>query len=107
MIKLVCLVKGKPGQTAEEFKLRWLDGHSKYAASWKNIKGYRIHLPLTDVHAKQGDGPMFDGIGELYWDTYEDMVEDFASERGKEGFADAAEFMDLALNIYTEEHIII
>ena len=105
MVKVVCLVKAKPGQTAEEFKRRWLDDHSKFAASWKNIKSYKISLPLADVHAKQGDGPMFDGIGELYWDSYEDMVEDFNSERGKEGVADAGQFMDLALNIYTEEHI--
>jgi len=106
MIKLVCLVKAKPGQTAEEFKQRWLEKHSKFAASWKNIKGYTINFPVADIHARQGAGALFDGTAELRWDSYEEMVEDFESERGKAGFADADEFMDLALNLYCEEHII-
>ena len=106
MIKLVCLVKAKPGQTAEEFKRRWLEDHSKFAASWKNIKSYRINLPVPAIHARKGDGALLDGVGELCWDTYEEMIEDFESARGVAGFADAAEFMDLALNLYCEEHII-
>ena len=106
MVKCICLVKAKPGQTAEEFKKRWIEGHTQFAASWKNIKSYTLNFPLADVHEKQGMGPMFDGIGELVWDSYEDMVEDFNSERGKLGFADAAEFMDLPLSLYFEEIVV-
>jgi hypothetical protein len=99
-------VKAKPGQTEEEFKKRWLDGHSKFAASWENIKGYQVNLPIPDIHEKANQGRLFDGIGILTWDTYEDMMADFDSDRGKAGFADASEFMEIAMNIYCEEHII-
>jgi hypothetical protein len=99
-------VKAKPGQTEEEFKNRWLNQHVKFAASWKNIKGYQVNLPNTEIHDKMGQGRLFDGIGILTWDTYEGMVEDFNSDLGKAGFADAYEFMEVALNIFSDEYII-
>lgn len=106
MIKNICLVKAKPGMTEEEFKTRWLDMHAQFAASWKNIKSYEVNLPVPGLHEKSGKGHLFDGIAILTWDSYDEMIEDFESERGKAGFADAFEFMDVALDHYCEEHII-
>ena len=106
MVKCLCLIKAKPGMTHEEFKSRWIDVHSQFAASWKNIKGYRINTANEEIHGKQGENFLFDGIGELYWDSYEDMKEDFESTRAAEGNADAALFMSIATNIYCDEVII-
>jgi len=105
-VKLLCLVKAIPGQTREEFEKRWLEGHTPFAASWKNIKSYRVMFPDPEVHAFKGEGAIFDGIGELIWDSKEEMEEDMTSARGAAGFADAAEFMDGFVNMYCVEHII-
>jgi hypothetical protein len=103
-VTCVCLVKAKPGKSREEFKERWLKGHTPFAASWKNIKSYRVLFPDPDVHKRQKEGLVFDGIGILEWDSYEAMQEDFASEKGKAGFADADEFMDCYINLYCADN---
>jgi len=105
-VKLICLVKAKPGQTREEFQKRWLEGHSPFAASWKNIVAYRINFPDPEVQEFKGEGALYDGIGELVWNSKEEMEEDMNSERGQAGFADGAEFMDAYVNMYCVEHII-
>jgi len=105
-VKLLCIVRARPGQTAEEFKRRWLDKHTEFAATWKNIKSYRVMFPNPEVHEFKGEGAMFDGIGELIWDSKEEMQEDMDSARGAAGFADADEFMEAYINMYCEENII-
>jgi uncharacterized protein (TIGR02118 family) len=101
-VTCICLVKAKPGKSREEFKERWLKGHTPFAASWKNIKGYNVFFTDPDIHKSTGEGLVFDGIGILEWDSAEEMQEDFGSEKGKAGFADAAEFMDCYINLYCE-----
>jgi uncharacterized protein (TIGR02118 family) len=99
-VTCVCLVKAKPGKSREEFKERWLKGHTPFAASWKNIKSYEVYFPNPDFHSP--GSLVFDGVGILAWDSYEAMQEDFASERGKSGFADADEFMDCYINLFCD-----
>jgi hypothetical protein len=103
-VTCVCLVKAKPGWKREDFKERWLKDHTPFGASWKNLKSYRVLFPNPDVHQLKGEGMVFDGIGIMEWDSYEEMVEDHASERAKAGFADAGEFMDGYVNLYCEEN---
>ena len=105
-VKLICIIKAKPGQTREEFERRWLDQHTKFGGSWKNVKSYRVLLPDPEVHAFKGEGIVFDGIGEMIWDSKEEMEEDMTSERGIAGFADADEFMGAFIDMYCIEHII-
>jgi uncharacterized protein (TIGR02118 family) len=105
-LKLICLVKKRPEFTKEEFEKRWIEGHTPFGASWKNVKSYRVLFPEPDIHDKQGEPFEYDGIGEMIWDSYEDMIEDYESERGKAGFADADEFMAGLVNMYCTEHII-
>jgi len=60
-------------------------------------------------HQPDGDGvePIYDGTAELWWDSVEEMEKSFESEIGKIAGADADEFCDIRIHIYTEEHIVI
>jgi len=105
-VKCISLIKMKPGQTREEFEKRWLEEHTKFGGSWKNVKSYKVSLINQEWQDKMGEAILFDGVGELTWDSIEDMQEDFESERGKLGFEDGGKFMDGYFNMYTIEHIV-
>jgi hypothetical protein len=96
----ICLVKGKPGWSREDFQERWLKDHTPFGASWKNIKSYHVLFPDPDIQKRKGEGAIFDGVGIMEWDSYDEMQEDMSSERGAAGFADAGEFMEGYVNLY-------
>lgn len=104
-IKLVALLKSKPGMTREEFKKRWVDQHALMPAKWKNIRGYTINIAIDDYQEIKGDLP-YNGTAELYWDSLAEMQEDFATDEAKLAGADADEFTILRDHVYTEEFII-
>ena len=104
-VKLIALLKSKPGMSREDFKKRWVDEHAQMPARWKNIKGYTINIAFDDYQEIKGDLP-YNGSAELYWDSLEDMKADFATEEAKLAGVDADEFTILRDHIYTEEFII-
>ena len=44
MIKLIALLKAKPGISREEFKRLWVDNHTKISKQIPGILGYRINI---------------------------------------------------------------
>lgn len=103
-IKLIALLKANPGVSKEEFKRHWLEDHAPLSLKFKNLKGYRINI-VTDVYQEiQGELP-YDGTAELWWDSVEEMKEDFSSEAADKALADASSFM-MKTHIYTTEYII-
>jgi uncharacterized protein (TIGR02118 family) len=104
-IKLISIAKAIPGQTAEEFEERWLKGHVPLVAAWKNLKYYKINIPNQEIHKKLGEGIAFDGSAELYWNSYEEMIEDQSSEEGKAAYADADKYLGARLNLDCNEHV--
>jgi uncharacterized protein (TIGR02118 family) len=104
-IKLIALLKSKPEMSREEFKKRWVDQHAPMPAKWKNIKGYTINIAIDEYQEIKGDLP-YNGTAELYWDSLEEMQEDFATAEAKAAGADADEFTILRDHVYTEEFII-
>ena len=54
-----------------------------------------------------GVEPLYDGTAELWWDSFEAMDSAFESEIGQLAGADADEFCELRIHIYTEEHIVV
>jgi uncharacterized protein (TIGR02118 family) len=105
-VKCISFIKMKPGMTREEFERRWLDEHTKFGGNWKNVKSYKVSLVNTEWQSAMGEPILFDGVGELTWDSLEEMQEDFGSDLGKAGFEDGGKFMDGYWNIYTVEHIV-
>lgn len=105
-IKVVSLVKAKAGQSAEEFAVRWKEQHTKLTGKYKNMKKYVINIPNAQWHKDMQRGAIWDGSAEMYWDSYEDMIEDLTSPEGQAAIADGNQFLEYVADIYTEEHII-
>jgi uncharacterized protein (TIGR02118 family) len=107
MVKCIALLKRKPGITREEFARRWLNDHIKLSSKLPNCRGYLINVAIP--HQPDGDNlePIYDGTAELWWDSVEDMEKSFDTEIGKIAGADADEFCEIRIHIYTEEHIVI
>lgn len=107
MVKLIALLKRKPGISKEEFKRRWLKEHIKLSTRIPGVREYRINI-ATD-HQPGGDGiePIYDGTAEMWWDSIEAMEAAFATNEGIVAGADADQFTDVRIHIYTEENMII
>ena len=104
-VKLIALLKAKPGMSRAEFERRWVVDHAPLNLKFKNLKGYRVNIAIDEYQDAEGDLP-YDGTAELWWDSLEAMHEDFASPEAKIAGADADSFTMLRMHIYTREHII-
>jgi uncharacterized protein (TIGR02118 family) len=107
MIKLIALLKRKPGLTREEFAERWLKDHIKLSSKMPGLRGYRVNIAID--HQPEGDGvePIYDGTAELWWDSVEAMEAAFDSEEGKISGEDADQFAAVRIHIYTEENFVV
>lgn len=103
-IKLIALLKAKPGMTREDLKRRWVDEHAGFVLKYKNLKGYRINVATDEFQQIEGELP-YDGTAELWWDSIEEMKEDFASVEAEEAVADANKFSSELIHIFTTEYI--
>jgi uncharacterized protein (TIGR02118 family) len=104
-VKLIALLKAKPGMTREEFAQRWVDGHAPLTLKFKNLKGYRINVAIDEYQEIEGELP-FDGTAELWWDSLEEMQEDFDSPEAATAVADADTFTVVRTHIYTREYVL-
>jgi uncharacterized protein (TIGR02118 family) len=104
-VKLIALLKAKPGMSRSEFEKRWVNGHTPLTLKFKNLKGYRVNIAIDEYQEIEGELP-YDGTAELWWDSLEKMKEDFASPQGQSAGADADLFTVVRTHIYTRENII-
>jgi uncharacterized protein (TIGR02118 family) len=104
-VKLIALLKAAPGMSREEFARRWVDGHAPLTLKFKNLKGYRINVAIDEYQELEGELP-YDGTAELWWDSLEEMHEDFGSPEAETAVADADTFTVVRTHIYTEEHVL-
>lgn len=105
MVKLIAFLKRKPGMTLEQFKVRWVDQHTKLSAKMPGLKGYYININLPD-QPSNGE-PNYDGTAELWWDSVEAMEAAFASPEGAAAGKDADEFCEARYHLYTTEYTIV
>ena len=104
-VKLIALLKAKPGMSLKDFEKRWVEEHAPLTLKFKNLKGYRINIAITEYQEIEGDLP-YDGTCEMWWDSLEEMKEDFASPEAKKAVEDADTFTIVRTHIYTREHIL-
>ena len=104
-VKLIALLKASPGMSRADFEKRWVEEHAPLVAKWKNLKGYRINVAIDEYQQVEGELP-FDGTAELWWDSLEEMQEDFDSTDAKIAGDDADEFSIIRTHIFTREFII-
>lgn len=106
MVKLIALLKRKPGMSKEEFAQRWLKEHIKLSTKIPGVRGYRINIATDRQPEGTGVEPIYDGTAEMWWDSIEAMEAAFATDEGKAAGADADQFADVRIHIYTEENVI-
>ena len=104
-VKLIALLKAKPGLNQAEFEKRWVEGHAPLTLKFKNLKGYRINVAIDEYQEIEGELP-FDGTAELWWDSIEEMKEDFDSNEVDTAVADADTFTVVRTHIFTREHVL-
>ena len=107
MIKVIALLKRKPGLTHEEFAHRWVHEHTKLSGKLPGLRGYRINIATAYQPEGTGVETIYDGTAELWWDSFEAMDASFASEIGVAAGADADEFCSVRIHIYSEEHFVV
>jgi uncharacterized protein (TIGR02118 family) len=104
-VKLIALLKAKPGMSRDEFAKRWVERHGPLTLRFKNLKGYRINVAIEEYQEIEGELP-YNGTAELWWDSLEEMQADFASDEAAEAVADADTFTVVRTHIYTEEFVL-
>jgi uncharacterized protein (TIGR02118 family) len=122
MIKLVFTVRRREGMTREEFQRYWREEHAqlvKRHAETLRIRRYvQTHARETDLDealagSRGGEPRAYDGVAELWWESFEDLLAAFTSAEGQaagqELLEDEQRFIDLggsALWIATERPIV-
>jgi uncharacterized protein (TIGR02118 family) len=104
-VKVIALLKVRPGMTREQLKKRWVDEHCPLTIRMKNLKGYRVNIAIQEFQDIEGELP-YDGTAELWWDSLEEMQDDFASDEGRIAGEDADTFTVVRMHLYTREYII-
>ena len=104
-VKLIALLKAKPGMSRDEFAKRWVEEHGPLTLRFKNLKGYRINVAIEEYQEIEGELP-YDGTAELWWDSLKEMQADFASDEAAKAVADADTFTVVRTHIYTEEFVL-
>lgn len=108
MIRLVFVLRRKPGMSLEEFQQYWRSAHGPLVAKHSttlDIRRYvQVHT-LDDAVNDQLAGargkmePPYDGVAELWWDNREALAASFSSAAGqaagRELLEDEARFIDL------------
>ena len=121
MIKMVFCVRRRSDLPKEEFYNYWLRQHGplvKSQTSALKIRRYvQSHTTLHDLGAtvREGRGmtlPDFDGLAEVWWDSYQDLLSALESQKGQQASVllaeDEARFIDMEAStiFFTEEHVV-
>ncbi len=107
MIKLIALLKRKPGMTREQFAKRWVEEHTKISSKLPGLRGYRINIAAARQPEGTDQEPLYDGTAEMWWDSIEDMEGSFNTEIGKQAGDDGDSFTVIRQHLYTEEYDIV
>ena len=108
MIKLVFTLRRRESMSREEFQRYWREEHAPLVARHADVLRIRryvqVHARDTDldeaVSASRGSEPRFyDGVAELWWDSYEDLLAAYSTPEGLAAagalLEDEARFIDL------------
>ena len=102
MIKRISLVRRKEGMSVDEFTERWLGEHADLIRRMPGLRGYRVDV----IRSWQADAEPWDGIGELWFDSEEDLAAGFAA-LSEELAANRASFLSHTSAAIVDEHVII
>ena len=107
MIKLTfCLIR-QPRLTREAFQDYWLNKHAPLVKSHQQTLGIRRYVQLhsadpavsADIRQSRGGPEQYDGVAQLWWDSFDDLAKRLTDPRGIEAgrqlLEDEQKFIDL------------
>lgn len=119
MIKLTFALIRRPELTREQFQDYWLNTHALLVASVRDVLRIRRYAQLhslpdeisASLRATRGGPEGFDGVAQLWWDSFDDMAaadSDAAREAGALLLEDEKRFIDLSRSPlwWGTEHVI-
>jgi uncharacterized protein (TIGR02118 family) len=121
MIKMVFCVRRRDDLPEEKFYEYWLKKHGplvKSQARPLRIRRYvQSHTTLDELGTAIRDArgmklPSFDGLAEIWWDSYQELQAALETQEGQSASAllaeDEARFIDMegSTIFFTEEHVI-
>lgn len=108
MIRLVFLLRRKPGTSLAEFQRYWREEHGPLVASvqmkigaLRYVQSHTIDDPMNAAAAQARGGmePIYDGVAELWWESEKALGEALATDAGRKAGAllldDEQKFIDL------------
>ncbi len=107
MIKLTFCLKRLPKLTREQFQDYWFNSHAPLVARHREVLRIRRYVQMHSgsdamnaaIAASRQAPEMFDGVAELWWDSFEDIITNDSAEARAAGLAlleDERKFIDLA-----------
>ena len=107
MVKVIALLKRRPGMTPQQFQLRWLGEHVAISSKLPGLLGYRINIAMQTPLVNDGGEPLYDGTAEMWWADLDSMEAAFASEIGAVAGADADKFAAVRVQLCTDEFVVL
>ncbi|HJW39776.1 MAG TPA: EthD domain-containing protein [Rhizomicrobium sp.] len=106
MIKLTFCLKRLPHLSREAFQTYWFEKHAPLVAKHREVLRIRRYVQMHSgsdemnaaIAASRGAPEMFDGVAELWWDSFEDIATNVSAEAQAAGLAlleDERKFIDL------------
>jgi uncharacterized protein (TIGR02118 family) len=108
MIKLTfCLVR-LPHLSRDAFQAYWFNTHAPLVASVRDVLRIKRYVQLhsldpavsADIRASRGGPDQYDGVAQLWWDSFDDLAataaDPAAREAGRLLLEDEQKFIDLA-----------
>ena len=106
MIKLTFCLKRLPQLSRAEFQRYWFENHAPLVAKHREVLRIRRYVQMhtggdamNEAIAASRNAPgMFDGVAELWWDSFEDIATNDSAEAraaGLELLEDERKFIDL------------
>jgi uncharacterized protein (TIGR02118 family) len=120
MVKFVYVVRRRPDVSPEAFRKYWLEQHGplvrKLAGALrakKYVQSHTLDTPFNQITQQaRGTQPAYDGLTELWWESFEDLIAASQTPEGQQAnltlAQDEARFCDLpnCSVFFTEEHTI-
>ena len=120
MIKLTFCLKRLPHLSREAFQKYWFENHAPLVKKYSEVLRIRRYVQMhagsdamnAGIGASRQAPEMFDGVAELWWDSFEDITGNTHPDAPAAGLAlleDERKFIDLPRSplFFGEEKIII
>jgi uncharacterized protein (TIGR02118 family) len=96
MVRLIILLRKRPGLPDELFRQYWRETHAPLVAKLPGLRRYVQSLPIDAAPAAR---PNYDGVAELWFDSVAALQAAFDSPEDRIARADTENFADMGNSV--------